>query len=201
MYCGNCGQQLREGARFCPYCGSPVSGFRKAAEDAFRQTEQDLGNSVHEMQETYRNFTNPGEYLQDREYLRDDRSLLSYILLNIFTCGIYGFYFVYKLAHDVNVACAEDGDETPGLLAYILLSYITCGLYNLYWYYKIANRLSSNAPRYGLSFTENGTTVLVWYLVGILICGLGQYVAMHILIKNSNAIFSAYNQRWGLRSY
>ena len=59
------------------------------------------------------------------------------------------------MAHDVNIACADDGDETPGLAAYILMSCITCGFYNLYWYYKIANRLSANAPQYGLNFSIN----------------------------------------------
>ena len=203
MYCGNCGNQLKEGAKFCPNCGARVEsggGFKNTAQDALRQTERDLDSSFREVQGTWQNVTNPGGRQSGREYLRDDRSLVSYILLNIITCGIYGFYFVYKIAHDVNIACADDGNETPGLAAYILLSFITCGFYNLYWYYKIANRLAANAPQYGLNFTENGTTVLVWYLVGMLICGIGQYVAMHILIKNSNALFRAYNQRWGLRN-
>ena len=53
----------------------------------------------------------------------------------------------------------------------------------------------ANAPRYGLSFQENGTTILLWYLIGLLLCGIGPYVAMHFLIKNTNAICDAYNRR------
>ena len=61
----------------------------------------------------------------------------------------------------------------------------------------MGNRLAANAPRYGLNFQENGTTVLLWYLVGALLCGIGPYVAMHFLIKNSNALGVAYNRSIG----
>ena len=30
MFCGNCGQQLADGAKFCPTCGSPVAGSAPA---------------------------------------------------------------------------------------------------------------------------------------------------------------------------
>lgn len=130
--------------------------------------------------------------------LKTDRGLVAYILLNIITCGIYGYYFLYTMARDVNIACSGDGKKTGGLIAFILLSYVTCGFYALYWYYSLGNRLAANAPRYGLTFQENGTTVLLWYLVGALLCGIGPYVAMHFLIKNCNALCSAYNHANGL---
>lgn len=127
-----------------------------------------------------------------------NRSLIVYILLSIITCGIYSYYFIYSIARDVNTMCREDGEKTGGLLAFILLSFVTCGFYGLYWEYKLGNRLAANAPRYGLTFQENGTSVLLWYLVGSLLCGIGPWVAMHILIKNTNALAAAYNARNGL---
>ncbi len=136
-----------------------------------------------------------GSYTYQAGPLKTDRSLVAYILLSIVTCGIYGYYFLYSMARDVNIACEGDGQKTPGLLPFILLSFITCGFYALYWYYCLANRLAANAPRYGLSFQENGTTILLWYLIGLLLCGIGPYVAMHFLIKNTNAICDAYNRR------
>ena len=63
--------------------------------------------------------------------------------------------------------------------------------------YCLGNRLAANAPRYGMNFQENGTTVLLWYLVGAFLCGIGPYVAMHILIKNANALGVAYNHSIG----
>ena len=127
--------------------------------------------------------------------IKADRSLAAYILLSLVTCGIYGLYFFYKLAKDVNTMCEGDGETTPGLAAFILLSYVTCGFYAFYWYYKIGNRLSANASRYGLAFQENGTTVLMWCIVGYITCGIGNYVAMYFIIKNANAMAIAYNSR------
>ena len=94
--------------------------------------------------------------------LKTDRSLVTYILLSIITCGIYSYYFIYKMAYDVNIACEGDGQETAGLVKFILLSIITCGIYAWFWYYNLGNRLADNAGRYNMNFQENGTTVLLW---------------------------------------
>lgn len=59
-------------------------------------------------------------------------------------------------------------------------------------------QLTDLGPRYGLSIQENGTTVLLWQIFGAFICGIGPFVAMHILIKNSNKICNAYNRAHGL---
>ena len=103
------------------------------------------------------------------------------------------------MAQDVNEMCADDGKKTSGLVVFILLSYLTCGIYTLIWYYSLANRLAENAPRYGLQFQENGTTVLMWHIFGMLLCGIGAFIAMNILIKNTNAMAKAYNGHGGNR--
>lgn len=125
--------------------------------------------------------------------LKTDRNLLVVILLSIVTCGIYGLYFTYSLANDVNIACEGDGESTSGLLTYLLLSIVTCGIYAYVWHYMVANRLAANAPRYGMNFQENGTTVIMWILFGSLLCGIGPFIGLHIIIKNTNAICAAYN--------
>lgn len=127
--------------------------------------------------------------------LKTDRSILMYVLLTLVTCGIYSLFFFHSLIQDVNEACAGDGDTTPGLLKMIVLSLLTCGIYQLYWYYKLGNRLQMNAPRYRMVFSENGTSVLLWFLVGALLCGIGPLVGLHILFKNTNALCLAYNRR------
>lgn len=130
--------------------------------------------------------------------LKTDRSLLMYIILSLVTCGVYSYYFIYTMARDVNEVCAGDGKNTGGLLSFILLSFITCGIYAVYWEYSLGNRLAENAYRYGLQFQENGTSVLMWHLVGVLLCGLGPFFAMNILINNTNRLCEAYNQYNGL---
>ena len=125
--------------------------------------------------------------------VKQDRSLLTYVLLSIITCGIYSWIFLYELAKDVNTLCQGDGEETAGLLKLLLLTLITCGIYAFIWYYKLGNRLCANAPRYGLTFQENGTTILMWQLFGSMLCGIGPFIAWNIIIKNTNALAVQYN--------
>ena len=122
-----------------------------------------------------------------------ERSLVKYILLSIVTCGIYGIYFLYKLIIDVNIICAGDGDETPGLLKLLLLTIVTCGIYAWIWYYKLGNRIQMNGSRYGLNIQENGTTILLWMLLGSCLFGIGPYVAMYYIIRNVNSLAVEYN--------
>ena len=140
------------------------------------------------------NFSQP-QYNIPSTPLKQDRNILVFIVLNIITCGIYGLYTIYSLANDVNIACREDGRTTSGLLIFILLSIVTCGIYSFYWYYSIANRISANGPRYGMTFQEDGTSILLWMILGSLLCGVGYWIAYHIIFKNMNALAAAYNNR------
>lgn len=210
MFCSNCGKEIKDGVKFCPSCGAPNSAAEKikaAATEAFDSTEKELGSAINEVEDSIRSAVNRDAgngnangsvYGSPKERIKDDRGIASYIILSIITCGIYGYYFIYKMAHDVNLACGGDGESTTGLGMFIVLSFITCGIYAYYWYYKLGNRLADNAPRYGLSFREDGTTVLLWSLFGLLVCGIGQFIGMYILIKNSNLICGAYNRQNGL---
>lgn len=199
MFCKNCGHEVPEGTKVCPNCGKEVAGdtiqqLENAANNAFNSAEQDFTSAVNDVKNTFNG--NNGAFTGNAP-LKTDRNLLVMVLLSIITCGIYSYYFIYTLAKDANIACAGDGEETTGLVGYILLSMVTCGIYSYYWYYKLANRLSNNAPRYGMAFEENGTTVLLWMVIGSLLCGIGVFIGLHILIKNMNAICEGYNRANG----
>lgn len=195
MYCRKCGTQMDDNARFCPNCGagveesfeekvnSHIDNISNAAESSIRNVYQDVRDDLN-------NVPNNGP-------LETNRSFLSYFLLSLITCGIYSWFFIYSLARDVNTACYGDGQETSGLVKFILLNFITCGIYTWYWQYSIANRLQENAAHYGMNFSENGTTVLMWDLFGALICYFGSYFATNILIVNTNRICDAYNRAHG----
>lgn len=197
MFCKKCGKEVPDNTKYCPNCGEDLSmesRVANAANNVFHATEEELKSSINEVHQSFSGQQASG----GGRRLKDDRGLLSYILLSLITCGIYSYYFIYKMAADVNVACEGDGQETAGLVAFILLSFITCGIYAWFWYYKLGNRLAANAPRYGLTFQENGTTVLLWLLFGSILCGIGPFVAMYILIKNTNQICNAYNRSHNL---
>ncbi|MDR1287133.1 MAG: DUF4234 domain-containing protein [Treponema sp.] len=122
------------------------------------------------------------------------RGLAGFILLSVITFGIYGLYWIYKLAKDVNSICEGDGKKTGGLLKYFLLGIITFGIYDLVWLYMLGDRLQDNAPRYGLAFKESGGAVLLWYILGSFII-VGPFIAFYIIIKNVNALADEYNKK------
>lgn len=225
MFCTNCGNQIPEGSKFCPNCGAHLpdasgsgsqfrdtlngaaaaaSDFADDAKDAFenvgqdaRQAFQAAGRSVDSAVDEIAAEFRGGSPLPGGA-LKTDRSLVAYILLSLITCGIYGYYFIYSVARDINIACNDDDEETGGLGMYILLSIVTCGFYAIWWEYKLGNRLQKNAPYYGLSIQENGTTIILWRLLGSLLCFVGTFVGSYILIKNVNLICDAYNRKYGL---
>jgi heme/copper-type cytochrome/quinol oxidase subunit 2 len=123
------------------------------------------------------------------------RNFVTMILLSIITFGIYGIVFWYTYSDDMNTVCNGDGKETRNYFIVILLSIITCGIYYWFWLYSVGNRLSENAPRFGTNFSENGTTILLWTLIGSLLCGIGSLVAQYILVKNMNDLADRYNQQ------
>lgn len=190
MFCPKCGSQVPDGTKFCPACGNPMAAVPQGG-PVQPEPAPASASGGYVGQSPVPPVFNPYQ----RGPIKADRSLAAYILLSLVTCGIYGLYFFYRLAKDVNTMCEGDGETTPGLAAFILLTYVTCGFYAFYWYYKIGNRLSANASRYGLAFQENGTTVLMWCIVGYITCGIGNYVAMYFIIKNANAMATAYNSR------
>lgn len=205
MFCPTCGSPISDDAKFCPVCGSAVGAASAAPAPQPTQIQPTPVQAVQPQPQ--QQYTGQQQYTQQPAPapmgyapIKTDRGVIGWLLLSIVTCGIYSYYFLYCLARDINVMCQGDGDSTPGLAAFILLSFVTCGFYGLYWYYKIGNRLQANAPRYGLMFQENGTTVLMWQIVGALLCGLGPIFAMNIIIKNTNAMATAYNTRLGARA-
>lgn len=130
---------------------------------------------------------------------KTDRSIWMYILLSLVTCGIYPYFFIHKLAEDVNDLCEGDGESTNGILAFILLGFVTCGIYRIIWWYKLANRLQANGPRYHVPIQENGTTYVMWVLFGSLLCFVGPFIALNFVIKNTNKLCTVYNQYNGLQ--
>lgn len=182
MYCKRCGAPMADGARFCPSCGTQVDATPYAAAQPAVEAE---GSPVM-----------PGSP-HPQVPIETNRSFVTYLLLGFVTCGIYAFYFQWKLLTDTERMVGKD--ETTSGVAYVLLSFVTFGFYNMYCMYKSADNLQRAAPRYGLTLTEGGSTILLWYLVGALLCGLGPFVAEYIIIKNCNSLAVAYNASLGRR--
>lgn len=182
-------------AAFGLFMGAIGNIGSKVSENAEAKREKNAykaNNQANMDNDSYKYTQDAGEF---QGMLKENRSLLLYILLNIVTCGFYSLYFIHTVARDVNIACAGDGDHTAGLLKHFILSILTCGIYSIYWDYALANRTAANGQRYGYHIQENGTNFLLWMLLGWWLCGLGYFVARNITIKNVNTVCRGYNNQ------
>ncbi len=204
MFCSNCGTQINDGEKFCPNCGAPVQGAeqnanQEPASDEIKGFSADSANGFAGANSTAGpNFGNTYSAPYGFMPLRTDRSLLVFILLTIITCGIYSWVFIYQLIQDVNIACDGDGEETMNFWLFFLLSLVTCGIFAYVWYYQLGNRLQNNCARYGQPTTEGGTAVLLWMLLGVLLCGIGVFIGWNIIINNTNTVCRGYNRAHGI---
>ncbi len=146
-------------------------------------------NGMNQAASTVNGYPNGGVAVP----LETDRSIVAYILLGLITCSIYDLYMLSCMIQDANITCAGDGKHTRGILEFIVFGILTCGIYDYVWLYNFGNRLQENAPRYGMNFQEGGTVIILWYILGAWLCGIGPFIAMYIVIKNSNALNAAYN--------
>ena len=173
MYCKNCGASLPDGSVFCRECGHPVEPEGSAYGTGGGQSAPQSSPVA----------------------LTTDRNFLLYVLFCFLTCGLYSYYFLYYLARDMAKVLDGDGRRPVGSLGEIVgYSILTGGIYGSCWYFTLANRMKMNAPRYGVQITEDGTEILLWMTVGILLCGLGPFIGMYKICKNANMLCEAYNR-------
>lgn len=88
------------------------------------------------------------------------------VVLSIITCGIYGLYWLYCLAEDINAVSGEN--ETSGGMV-VVLSIITCSIYTIYWAYKSGEKLNAAKAQKGIQADSN---LPVIYLI-LCLFGLG----------------------------
>ena len=129
--------------------------------------------------------------------LKQDRNFIVMFLLSAITFGIYGIYYWYKFVKDLNTLGEGDGEESPNYIVVMLLSVITCGIYNFFWFYKQGNRMQKIGQRNGVTIDENGTTLLLWFLLGSLLCGIGPLISTYMMTRNMNKLCAAYNTQFG----
>lgn len=70
------------------------------------------------------------------------RGLVGYILLSLFTCGIYSIYWYYVTAEELNRIEKTKADLQNYIIA-LLLGIITCGIYLIYWEYKFYEKVDA----------------------------------------------------------
>ena len=96
------------------------------------------------------------------------------IVLSIVTCGIYGLYWLYCMAEDVNLVTARPNGPSGGLV--LLLSIVTCNIYALYWFYRAGDDLDRQRVDQGQVPGHLGILYLLLAIFGfsIISCALQQ---------------------------
>lgn len=98
------------------------------------------------------------------------RSIGLSIVLSIITCGIYGLYWQYMIANDVNTVSGHTSDTSGGFV--ILFSILTCGIYNLYWLYQCGVKLDETAEKRGESKKQSALLFLLLGIFGLSIVSI-----------------------------
>lgn len=104
------------------------------------------------------------------------RSIGVSILLSIVTCGIYAYYWMFKMTQEITDYNNENAN--PGVE--LVLSLVTCGIYYIYWNYKMGKRIAQACS------PSSDNSIL--YLI-LAIFGLG-IVSMAIMQSSMNNIAS-----------
>ncbi len=95
------------------------------------------------------------------------------IVLSVITCGLYGIYWQYCLAEDMNLV-SDRQDGTSGAMV-VVLTLVTCGIYGLYWVYRSGDVLDRLRSAQGRMECHLGILYLVLGLLGV---GIVSYALM-----------------------
>ncbi|MFA5449099.1 MAG: DUF4234 domain-containing protein [Clostridia bacterium] len=127
--------------------------------------------------------------------LTTTRGFWKIFFLSIITLGFYGLYYIYRLAKDVNLTCAEDGkNDVGGLGFFILMSIISFGYYAFYWNYRVCDRMAELIIKNGGQPRITGGGWLLWTILGSFIL-IGPLVAQVKQIHQWNDVNKIYNDK------
>ena len=113
------------------------------------------------------------------------RSIALCIVLSLVTCGIYTYYWMYKLAEDHNYLKNDPSSMSPGLV--VVLSIVTCGIYYWYWLYKAGENVDYIRVQQGFM---PGSKAILYLILGIF--GLS-IVSMALLQSDYNLMADGMN--------
>lgn len=91
------------------------------------------------------------------------RSVGKAIILSIFTCGIYGAYWMVKVT-DESRELNKAYNGTSGIMS-LILSILTFGLYGIYWSYVMGKRIYEIQEEYYIPGEDKS---VLYIIIGIL---------------------------------
>ena len=84
------------------------------------------------------------------------------VILSLITCGIYGLYWLYCIARDLNELCVSQNQEKgPDAGLVVILSIVTCGIYLIYYFGKAGKMVASLTYENGGHPSDDGIVLMV----------------------------------------
>ena len=111
--------------------------------------------------------TYSGKAIGERAYGIEQRNIVVCILLSIVTCGIYMYYWIYKISEELKQLSGDDSMPDGGIA--ILLTLVTCGIYLIYWHYKMGQACDQAKG------DPNGNSAILYMVLGLLGLGIVSY--------------------------
>ena len=102
------------------------------------------------------------------------RSIPLDIVFSIITCGIYAFYWLYKLTESAHIAAGEE--TTAPSAQTVLFTVISFGVYQIYWLYRMGDTV--NRARRNRGLTEDGNLPLIYLVVAMVAYPIGAYALL-----------------------
>ena len=143
-FCYKCGAQLQDNDNFCNSCGT-------------KQEEK----TVYQAQPS-KDYQNAQSFVEGSPIASKNIGLC--IILSIITCGLYGLYWLYCMAEDLNRVSGRT-DASGGVV--ILLSIITCSIYLWFWLYQAGEKINMGKAQKGIpGDSNNGILYLILAILG-----------------------------------
>ena len=134
-FCHKCGAQCEDGAKFCKQCGAALADVNanqsQQTYEVPRQaqyTSADTNNSqnAYGNQNNYGNqnqYGGPAGGMNQRFPGIQERNIAIAVILSIVTCGLYGWYWMYKMG--------EKCDQIKGVNGSSGILYLILGIFGL----------------------------------------------------------------------
>ena len=96
----------------------------------------------------------------------EKRSIPKAIIFSLITCGIYSFYWLYKLTDETHAVLGRQNTASGGMA--LLYTIITCGLYGIYWVYMMGQAITEAKEQRSMHSDGNtGIIYTVLYVFGL----------------------------------
>ena len=106
------------------------------------------------------------------------RNIVTFILLSLVTCGIYGIVWFINMTDDV--AYLSEDPEMSGGKAF-LFTLITCGIYSFFWAYKMGKNVYRAQLKRNITASDNSVLYVILQVFGL---GIVNYCLIQNDINN-----------------